>query len=190
MAAHTITEMGSALLPLVPVAEPRLTGAADATYPARDVQVLAARVVSAAAGDPTTALPTVRAVLVAGGPSASRAADLAPMHPAALEGLKPVLRERLGDRWCTVAAARALWRLGTPPAELVAPLVDAITENGERGALPLLVETGAVQAVADLEQLAGRGERIRTSGADDNLVWQDERLRDQLRTGVAALRTA
>lgn len=191
--APDIGEMGAHLLPLVAAARHHLTGAAAATYPQRDVQVLAARVLSAATGDPAPALPTVRAVLTAGGTSASRAADLladlAATHRTAVAGLEPVLRDRLDDHWSAVAAVRALWRLGTPPAQLVGYLITAITgPYGGRGAVPLLVDMGAAEAVADLDRLARRDERIVASGIDDDIVWQDEQLQDRLRTAVAALR--
>ncbi|MGA2828140.1 MAG: hypothetical protein ABSF03_18710 [Streptosporangiaceae bacterium] len=88
-----------------------------------------------------------------------------------------------------MAAARALWRLGIPPAELAAPLIAAITEGyGGHGAVPLLTDMQAVEAVADLQQLAGRDERVVTSGGLPDLVWQDEILQGQLRTSIAALR--
>jgi hypothetical protein len=48
----------------------------------------------------------------------------------------------------------------------------------------------AVAAIADLQQLAERDERILTSGTDDDLVWQDEILQDQLRASITALRTS
>ena len=85
--------------------------------------------VSAATGDPAPALPTVRAVLAARGTSASRAADLAADLAATLT---PVLRSLLDDPSSTVAAAHALWRLGTPPAQLAALLTAAITAAAAR----------------------------------------------------------
>lgn len=193
--SHDIGEVGARLLPLLPASRHHLTGEAAATYPRRDVQILAARVLSAATGDPAPALPTVRAVLTAGGTSASRAADLAAdlaaTHPTAVADLKPVLRDRLGDGWSAVAAARALWRLGTPPAELVTSLLAAITAPyAGQDAVPLLVEMGAAEAVADLDRLAHRDERIVVSGIDDDIVWRDEQLQDHLRTAAATLREA
>jgi hypothetical protein len=193
-AAHSVTEVGSGLLPLVPAAQACLTGTAARTYPQRDAQVLAARVVSAATGNPAQALPTVRAVLAGRCTSASRAADLAAdlaaTQPAAVRELAPFLRDLLNDSWSRVAAARALWRLGTPPAELAAPLIAAIkAPHGGRDALPLLTDMQAVEAIADLQQLAERDERIPTSGLDDDLVWKDEILQDRLRASIAALRT-
>jgi hypothetical protein len=194
-AAHSVTEVSSGLLPLVPAAQACLTGTAAGTYPERDAQVLAARVVAAATGDPAPALPTVRAVLARRGTSASRAADLAadltPTHLTAVSDLAPILRNLLDDSWSSVAAARALWRLGTPPAELAASLIAAIQEPyGGREALPLLAEMQAVEAITDLEQLAESDERIVTSGNDDDLVWTDETLQDQLRATIVALRAA
>jgi hypothetical protein len=194
-AAHTVTEVGSDLLPLVPVAHTRLTGTAARTYPQRDVQVLAARVVSAATRDPAPVVPTVRAVLTGAGTSSGRAADLvadlAATQPTAVSELTPVLRDLLDDPWSAVAAARALWRLGTPPAELAAPLITAITAAySGRGAAPLLAAMHAVEAIAELQQLAERDKRIVISGNDDDLIWQDEMLQDQLRTSIAVLRAA
>ncbi|GLY74583.1 hypothetical protein [Actinoallomurus iriomotensis] len=191
--SYDLGEVGARLLPLVPAARRHLTGAVAATYPQCDIQILAARVLSAATGDPAPALPTVCAVLASEGPPASRAADLvadlAAAHPPAVADLEPVLRDRLDDHWCAVASARALWRLGVPPAELVTPLIAAITAPyGGGGAVPLLVDMGAVDAVAELDRLARRDERIVVSGIDDDIIWQDEWLRDRLRTAVAALR--
>jgi hypothetical protein len=150
---------------------------------------------SPATGDPAPALPTVRAVLAARGTSASRAADLAAdlatTHPADAASLTPVLRGLLDDQWSTVAAARALWRLGTPPAQLAAPLTAAITaHHGGFGAVTLLVDMHAADAIASLEQLAERDERIVIAAIDDDITWQDEKLQEQLRAGVAALRAA
>lgn len=194
-AAHSVTGVGSGLLPLVHAAQACLTGTAARTYPQRDAQVLAARVVSAAVGNPAPALPTMRAILVGRGTPASRAADLAAdlaaTQPAAVSQLAPILRDLLDDPWSRVAAVDALWRLGTPPAELAAPLITAVkAPYGGRDALPLLVGMQAVEAITDLEQLAERDERIVTCGNDDDLVWQDEMLQDQLRATIAALRAA
>lgn len=194
-AAHTVTEVGTGLKSLLPAARVHLTGTAARTYPQYDVQILAARVVSAAGGDPAPAVSTVRAVLAGAGMSARRAADLAAelavTWPAAAGALTPVLRDLLDDSWCTVAAARALWRLGTPPAELAAPLITAITAPyGGRGAVSLLADMQAVEAIADLERLAESDERVVMSGGDHDVVWQDEILQDQLRATIAALRSA
>ena len=194
-AANAVSEVGSGLLPLVPVAQARLTDVAARTYPQRDVQVLAARVVSAATGNPAPALPAVRAVLAGRGTSASRAADLAAdlaaTQPTTIWPLAPLLRDLLDDPWSRVSAARALWRLGTPPVELTAPLIAAIEgPYGGRSVLPLLTDMQAVAAIAGLQQLAERDERILTSGTDDDLVWQDEILQDQLRASITALRTS
>jgi hypothetical protein len=49
---------------------------------------------------------------------------------------------------------------------------------------------GAVEAIADLERLALRDDRIVDSGIDDDIVWLDERLRDELLAAVAALQAA
>jgi hypothetical protein len=194
-AVHTVTAVGRGLLPLVPAARARLAGTAASTYPERDIQVLAARVVSAAAGDPVPVIPTVLAVLAGAGPSArlaaDLAADLATAWPATAAEFTPALRDLLDDPRATVAAARALWRLGTPPAELAAPLIAGITAPyGGLGVGPLLAAMHATDAITGLERLAGRDERIVISGSDDDLVWQDEMLRDEMRAAIADLRTA
>lgn len=48
----------------------------------------------------------------------------------------------------------------------------------------------AVEAIPDLERLAGRDERISVGHSYTDLVWQDEMLQNQLQTTIAALRTA
>lgn len=194
-AVHTFDEVGRGLLPLVPAAQARLTGSAAGTYPERDVQLLAARVVSAATGDPALVIPTIRAILAGGGPPARRAAnlvaDLATTRPAAVSELEPVVRSLLADLWDKVAAARALWHLGIPPAALVAPLIAAIAAGyWSHGALPLLTDMGAAEAIPDLERLAGRDERISVGHSYADLIWQDEMLQTQLQATIAALRTA
>jgi hypothetical protein len=63
-------------------------------------------------------------------------------------------------------------------------------DHGSRGAVTLLVDMHAVKAIATLEQLAERDERIVIAGADDDIAWQDEKLQEQLRASVAALRAA
>jgi hypothetical protein len=143
-------------------------------------------------GDPAPVLPTVRAV-VAGGErpaiaAAGLLADLA-LSGADLTAVVPALRELLHAERAQPAAALALWRLGTPPADLVAPLIAAI-DNGWGGheAVSLLVEMDAVEAVAELGRLAERDERVVTSGIDDDIVWQDEVQQTRLRAAVAALR--
>ncbi len=193
-AAPVVAELGSALLPLVAVAQAQLTGEAAGSYQERDVRLLAARVLSAATGDPAPAVPTIRAVLVAGGPPAHRAAalvgDLATTQPAAVSELEPVLRDLLTERWARVTAARALWRLGVPPAELVAPLIAAIAAGyWSHGALPLLTDMQASEAIPDLERLASQAERISAGNSYANLIWEDELLQTQLQATIAALRT-
>jgi hypothetical protein len=57
-------------------------------------------------------------------------------------------------------------------------------------AVTLLVDMHAVEAIASLEQLAERDERIVIAAIDDDIAWQDEKLQEQLRASVAALRAA
>ena len=194
-AVHTFGEVGSGLLPLVSAAQAHLTGSAAGTDRERGAQLLAARVVSAATDDPPLVIPTIRAILAGGGPPGRRAADLAAdlaiTRPVAVSELEPVLQGLLADRWATVGAARALWHLGVPPAELVAPLIAAITAGyWSDGALPLLTDMRAAQAIPDLERLARRDERISVGHSHADLVWQDEMLQTQLQATIATLRTA
>jgi hypothetical protein len=125
-AAHTITEVGSGLAPLVGVALTHLTGTAAPTHPDREIQIL---------------------------------------------------------------AARALWHLGIPPSELVGPLMTAINSpHGHRDAIRLLRDMHAPEAIPHLEQFAERDERIHAASDDNNAVWADETLRENLRTTIAILR--
>ncbi|BCJ50897.1 hypothetical protein Asp14428_23720 [Actinoplanes sp. NBRC 14428] len=190
--------LGPLAQPLVPEFELLLTGEAAATPAQCAAQLLAARVVIAATGDTTAALPTVHAVLTAGGPRAALAAtavaELAGDAGAALPGAagvrgaggwlgemrvwEPELRSLLGDPWADVEAAGALCRLGVPAGELV-PVVLAAIGRGRRtvAAIGLLRELGAQEA---LTRLAGSDERLLTGGADDDVVRTDEVLRDLL----------
>jgi hypothetical protein len=192
-AAHAaVSAAGGVLEPLMVDARPHLTEPAERDYTRRERQILAARLVWVVTGDPAPVLPTVRAV-VAGGErpaiaAAGLLADLA-LSGADLTAVVPALRELLHAERAQPAAALALWRLGTPPPDLVAPLIAAI-DNGWGGheAVSLLVEMDAVEAVAELGRLAERDERVVTSGIDDDIVWQDEVQQTRLRAAVAALR--
>ncbi|MEU4643366.1 hypothetical protein [Micromonospora sp. NPDC023814] len=88
--------------------------------------------------------------------------------------------EALGNEYGRVDAARALWRLGTAVAD----------PYGDKGAVALLVEMGAVDAVPGLVELADRDERVVTYGSYDETVWSDDRLRRDLYTAIAALRSS
>jgi hypothetical protein len=179
---------GAALGPLVPALREPLTGRAADTYPQRAVQAAAARLVWLATGDRAAVLPTLAAVLATGGNPARAAAELA--EPLREQALAPVLRDLLADPAAAVPAARALWRLGTPVADLAPALVTAVG-GGETDAVPLLVELAAVDAVDDLTRLAERDERIVVPGVvDEDVVWFDEWLQRDLRAAVAALRMA
>ncbi|MEV6601151.1 hypothetical protein AB0M36_30505 [Actinoplanes sp. NPDC051346] len=195
--------LGPLALPLVPEFELLLTGEAGATLSQCAAQLLAAQVVIAATGDTTAALPTLHAVLIAGGHRAVLAAtvvaDLAgpvpdtdrpAAGPGADRGLGgrgwrgemavwvPELRTLLDDPWAGVAAAGALRRLGVPAAELVPVVVRAIEESRRTAAaVSLLRKLGAT---AEAARLAARDERLAVGGADDDLVINDELLRDRL----------
>lgn len=152
-------------------------------------------------GDATAILPTVRAVLARGGPPAHEAAllvadladagvDLADVEPLLRRLLEPTnVVDGVPDDGCArVAAARALWRLGVPPAELAPFLVEAIQVSGIRGdPIALLVEMGVVDAAPELDRLADQPRRITVTAAPaDDLVWSDEAL--QTRLAAATLR--
>lgn len=187
-----IGELGDALAPLLPVAAAHLTGAAELVHPQREKQVLAARVVAAVAG-PESVLPTVRAVLVAGNTPARHAADLiadlAHASPAAVAHLEPQLRDRLGDRWSRLSAARALARIGIPTAELAEPLSHGITDYGGRFALAIILELQAVETIPALEELLGRDDRSGVGSSADDIVWADELLQEHIRDAIARLRS-
>lgn len=193
---HTaVSDVGRELHELVPRAMVHLTGASAETVLNQEQQILAARLVWVATGDLTSVLPTVRAVLAAGGwPALSAAvlvADLAD-GSVGLADLVPVLRTLLEDPLVRADAARALWRLGRAPSNLSAKLVDAIEEGWHRRGDPIstLVEMGAVEAIPRLERLANRDKRVVDSGVDDDIVWDDEALQVRLREAVAALRSS
>ena len=63
-------------------------------------------------------------------------------------------------------------------------------DHGGRGAVTLLVDMHAVEAIACLEQLAERDERIVIAAIDDDITWQDEKLQEQLRASLGGLRAA
>jgi hypothetical protein len=184
--------LGEALAPLLPVAAAHLTGAAEEIHPQRDKQVLAARVVAAVAG-PEGVLPTVEAVLVAGDTPTRHAADfiadLAHASPAAVAHLEPLLRDRLGDGWSRLSAARALARLGIPTAELTEPLSRGITDYAGRFALTIILELQAVGTVPALEEILGCDSRCAVAGSADDIVWADELLQERIRDTIARLRS-
>ncbi|MFC3384125.1 hypothetical protein ACFOHP_19615 [Couchioplanes caeruleus subsp. azureus] len=191
--------LGPLALPLVPEFELLLTGEAAAAPPQCAAQVLAAQVVIAATGDTTAALPTLHAVLTAGGHRAVLAAavvaDLAAAGPGASGGgwrgemavWVPELRALLDDPWAGVAAAGALWRLGAAAGGLV-PVAARAVEEGRRpaAAVALLHELGAT---AEAARLAARDERLTVGGADDDIVVNDELLRDRLLATARATAT-
>jgi hypothetical protein len=190
-----VSDAGGELHALVPQAAVHLTGSLAETVEQQGQQVLAARLVWVATSDPTSVLPTVRAVLAGGGwpalPAAGLVADLAD-GAVELADLVPLLRALLRDPLVRADAARALWRLGEPPSQLSARLVDAIAEGWHSRGDPIstLVDMGAVDAVPRLEQLANQDERVVDSGVDDDIVWEDEALQTSLREAVAALRSS
>ena len=186
-----VAGLDGALQPLLPAARVHLTGVAASTYPQRETQIVAARIVATVDG-PEAVLPTVRAVLAAGDTPARAAADLiadlAPHHPAAMTALIPQLRHRLDDRWSRLAAARALAHLGVPTAELAEPLVAGIIDYGGRFAVPTILELRAVETIPALVGLAAQDERLGAAATADDVVWIDELLQERIRSAIPLLR--
>lgn len=176
---------------VLPAARAQLTGAAAATYPRREAQILAARVVAAFDGIQPV-LATVRAVLTGGDTPARSAADLVadltPANRGALSGLEPLLRERLGDYRSRLAAARALARLGMPVADLTEPLIHGVTDYACRYGLDTILELRAVDTIPGLEALTTGDQRLPATGSHHDIVWADELLIDRIHATVAHLR--
>jgi hypothetical protein len=188
-AIDKLVELGEHARPLLGRLQRLLTGEPARTFPARDAQMAAARVVWRLTADPDAVLPTVRAVLAAGGQPAGTAASLAAELGIHARPLVPLLRRTLNERWASVHAAHALWRLGDNPAGLVEPVVAAVADcwGGGEVALELLVQMRATQTVPRLRQLAEQDARIVTSGVDDEIIGRDERLQARLWQAIERL---
>ncbi len=161
---------------------------------------MACWVASAVTGSPDEVLPTVQAVLTAPRRSGARrdeavaaatdflaqVADQLAVVPAELtEALNTLLAAGV----CTTQVARARWRLGGQPDQLVPPLLKAYPSGWKPdGAGELLVEMGAVDALAGLDRLADQDARSRALGKAFMIVWDDERRREHLRTTADQLR--
>jgi hypothetical protein len=173
---------------------PWLTGAPGPAR-GRGENVAAARVAWHATGDPELVVPTLRAVLhaeAADGPGAGAAAGKAAELLAELGSGHDLIPQlwtalRTGGRHGRPGVARALWRLGEPTGDLVAVLVAAVADPvDDAGAIDLLVELGASEAVPGLSELAARDQRVVTAGGADP-VWRDERLCHRLRAAITTL---
>ncbi|WP_067479030.1 HEAT repeat domain-containing protein [Actinomadura hibisca] len=177
-----VADAGRDAAPLVPLLARHLTGDAAPTYPERDVQVAAARVIWRAGGETEPVLRTLEAVLLAGDVPVRSAVRLAgDMAPESGADLVPVLRAALSNKWARVGAARALWLHGVPRDELLDPLLAAITApHGDRDPLPVLMEMRAVEAIPALRDLADRDARLRTLGSYAETVWGDDRIRTDI----------
>jgi hypothetical protein len=181
---NLIADAGPAAAPLLPTLRPALTGRAARIFPEREAQIGAARVVWLATGEAAAVLPTVEAVLLAGDVPVRAATELA--AELASPALVPALRATLDDRWGRIEAARALWRHGIDPAELLGPLEIGVRDPyAGLGAVSLLVEMGATAAVPGLRRLAEQDERVYRSG--EELVWHDDLLRRRLHEAVSTL---
>jgi hypothetical protein len=181
-----LAEVAGALPPLLPEARSLLIGAAARSHSERERQLEAALIV-AAAGDPDAARPTVLALVRRGGTLARTAADFLVEVGVPPEAV-PLLRERLTDPWCRVAAARALVAAGVPVAEVTGPLVAGLAGYAGGCGLPAIRELRAVDAVPALRALAASDDRRPwTSLLDGDVVWADERLQDAIRSAIAEL---
>lgn len=183
---------GEAVRDLLPLAREGLTSEDP------EIRMLAARVVAALDG-PAAALPTVREVLAAGGTAAQAAAELAAGLAAAEladsapadDALIALLKAKLTDPDCRLAAVRALARLGAPVAEMTEPLLAEFGRAGGHAnghpALAAIRELRAVDTVPALEEMAASDHRLPTLSTHDGRVWDDERLIEDIRATIAAL---
>jgi hypothetical protein len=191
---NLVAEAGPDAASLVPRLRTYLTGRAAETYPDRELQVAAARVVWRAVGDIDAVAPTLDAVLLAGERPAARASELlAELPPELLGPFVPVLRG-LAERTepfhgaARVPAARALWRAGAETAGLVPLLLEEIAGPwGSIDGADLLAEMGDLGAVPGLRALAEQDARVVTSGSWDSLVWEDDTLRRRLLDAITML---
>jgi hypothetical protein len=184
MAIALLADVGEAARGLLPrLAE--VLGDDEANIPVRKARVAAATVYWRLTGDRSAVLPTVAAVLLAGGLPAVEAAELA--GELGDDSLVPLLRNLLADEWATVAAALAIWRI-TGHAE-VEPVLRVLAQGWPwpSKAVTALVEMRATGTVDTLRELAERDERVVVSGLEDSIIREDEALRAQLREAVAAL---
>jgi hypothetical protein len=182
-AIDRLLELGGHAWPLLPRLQRFLTGEAGRTFPDRDAQMAAARVVWRLTAAPGAVVPTVRAVLAAGDQPAGAAASLAGELDAHARPLVPLLRRSLDDHWARVDAAHALWRLDSSAAGLVEPLVAAVADDWgwlSEAALDLLVDMRATGAIPRLRELAEQDARVVTTGTLDDIVRNDERLQARL----------
>ncbi|MFC5004881.1 hypothetical protein ACFPIJ_44525 [Dactylosporangium cerinum] len=177
---------GTDLAPAVPHLQTRLRDLASGDA---HIRLALAEVLWRATGDPGRALPVVAAVLAdhrQADAAASLAAELAPAGAELAPGLWRLLSE--GAPWSRVDAARALWKLGTPVADLVPSLLaTAADPGGNPAAVTLLADMDAVTAVPGLVDLAERDERVVCAGTM-GWVWRDDALRETLRAAITRLR--
>jgi hypothetical protein len=191
-AASSISAWGSFVPPLLLAARSHLTGVPERTTNEQERQILAARIVAAVDG-PELALPTVEAILAAGSAGARAAAgfiaDLARSDPASVAHLAASLRDGLRSIWTRLEAAQALARLGTPTAELAAPLVRGVTDHARQSGLETILELRAVETIPGLSELLASDERLFIGGIDgDDRVWADELLCERIRSTIDTLR--
>lgn len=193
---NLVAEAGPDAASLVPRLRTHMTGRAAETYPDRELQVAAARIVWRAGGNIDAVAPALDAVLRAGERPAARAAELlAELPPELLGPFVPALRV-LAERTepfqgaARVPAARALWRAGTATAGLVPLLLEEVAGPwGSIDGVDLLAEMGDADAVPGLRALAEQDARIVTSGSWDSLVWEDDTLRRRVLDAVTTLLT-
>lgn len=193
---NLVAEAGPNAASLVLRLRTHLTGRAAETYPDRELQVAAARVVWRAVGGIGAVAPTLDAVLRAGERPAARAAELlAELPPELLGPFVPVLRD-LAERTepfhgaARVPAARVLWRAGAATAGLVPLVLEEIAGPwGRFDGVDLLAEMGDADAVPGLRALAEQDARIVTSGSWDSLVWEDDALRRRILDAITTLST-
>ncbi|HEX6681235.1 MAG TPA: hypothetical protein VF062_00455 [Candidatus Limnocylindrales bacterium] len=96
------------------------------------------------------------------------------------------------DSGVGVAAARTLWTFGTPPGDLMPCLLRCVKSGwpgGAREAVDLIAEMRYAAAAPMLRELADRDEALVTGGAEPDIVWNDEYLRDRLNDAAVTVTT-
>ncbi|MEV6849571.1 hypothetical protein [Actinoplanes sp. NPDC051411] len=123
----------------------------------------------------------MREVLADGGTPARAAAELADAD------LTSLLKEKLVDGGCRLAAVRALARLGVPVADMNGPLPAEFDRGGGHPALAAVRQRRAVGTLPALEEMAASDHRLPTLSTHDGRVGDDERLIEDIRATIAAL---
>ncbi|MET7403566.1 hypothetical protein ABZS66_59845 [Dactylosporangium sp. NPDC005572] len=161
----------------------------------RRTQLAAARLLPAdgpGPHPPAEVRATIREIMVDGGAGGGEAALLA--AELGWDWLTDAIRDLAhGEHdWSAPAAAEALWRLGAAKAEELTPALVTVVEHGVRPAeaVRALVAIGARAAAPHLTRLAERDRAVAYDYRPHRMVWDDERLRAELRAAAAGVTPA